>query len=63
MTSSLCFLLNAPSWANVTQDNDCELDNTAYIGYSTNGEFIDIVSRYAQSSDNSFHAFSLVLVH
>ncbi|KAK7028991.1 hypothetical protein VNI00_014701 [Paramarasmius palmivorus] len=33
-------------WANVTLDEDCVVENTAYIAYTASGEeFIDIVSR------------------
>merc|ERR1712130_938635 len=32
-------------WANATLGVDCIVENTAYIAYGTDGEFIDIVSR------------------
>lgn len=33
-------------WANVTLGQSCEVENTPYIAYGVDGEFIDIVSRY-----------------
>jgi len=41
---SVC-LNNICMWANVTEGEQCVVENTAYIGYGTSGEFIDIVSR------------------
>jgi hypothetical protein len=32
-------------WANVTLGLPCVVENTAYISYGANDEFIDIVSR------------------
>jgi hypothetical protein len=32
-------------WANATSGSDCVVENTPYIAYDSNGEFIDIVSR------------------
>ncbi|KAJ3713339.1 hypothetical protein EV361DRAFT_969934 [Lentinula raphanica] len=45
VNGSLC-LNNVCMWANVTENEDCVVQNTAYIGYTASGgEFIDIVSR------------------
>ncbi|KAF5355048.1 hypothetical protein D9756_005241 [Leucocoprinus leucothites] len=41
---SVC-LNNVCMWANVTLQNPCVVENTAYIAYEIGGEFIDIVSR------------------
>ncbi|KAJ7594785.1 hypothetical protein C8J56DRAFT_821765 [Mycena floridula] len=41
---SVC-LNNQCYWANVTENDPCVVENTAYIGYGGDGEFIDIVSR------------------
>jgi len=42
---SIC-LMTSCNFANITVGNQCTVDNTPYIGYSTNGsEFIDVVSR------------------
>ncbi|KAF8891638.1 hypothetical protein BD779DRAFT_1512250 [Infundibulicybe gibba] len=32
-------------WANVTLNDQCQVENTPYIAYGSTGEFIDIVSR------------------
>ena len=42
-------MLNAEysRWANVTLGLPCVVENTAYISYGANDEYIDIVSRYA----------------
>ncbi|GAW01795.1 hypothetical protein LENED_003408 [Lentinula edodes] len=45
VNGSVC-LNNVCMWANVTENVDCVVQNTAYIGYTASGdEFIDIVSR------------------
>ncbi|KIK67102.1 hypothetical protein GYMLUDRAFT_850632 [Collybiopsis luxurians FD-317 M1] len=45
VNGSVC-LNNVCMWANVTENEDCVVQNTAYIGYTASGgEFIDIVSR------------------
>ncbi|KAJ3788664.1 hypothetical protein GGU10DRAFT_285956 [Lentinula aff. detonsa] len=45
VNGSVC-LNNICMWANVTENEDCVVQNTAYIGYTASGgEFIDIVSR------------------
>ncbi|KAJ4468219.1 hypothetical protein J3R30DRAFT_3560244 [Lentinula aciculospora] len=45
VNGSVC-LTNVCMWANVTENEDCVVQNTAYIGYTASGgEFIDIVSR------------------
>ncbi|KXN90640.1 hypothetical protein AN958_03880 [Leucoagaricus sp. SymC.cos] len=41
---SVC-LNNICMWANVTLQNPCVVENTAYIAYEVGGEFINIVSR------------------
>lgn len=41
---SVC-LNNICMWANVTEGQPCVVENTAYIAYTSNGEFADIVSR------------------
>ncbi|KAJ7045428.1 hypothetical protein C8F04DRAFT_1064743 [Mycena alexandri] len=41
---SIC-LNNLCLWANKTANDDCTVENTAYIAYGEAGEFIDIVSR------------------
>ncbi|KAJ3889287.1 hypothetical protein GG344DRAFT_89526 [Lentinula edodes] len=45
VNGSVC-LNNVCMWANLTENDDCVVQNTAYIGYTASGdEFIDIVSR------------------
>ncbi|KAG1898016.1 uncharacterized protein F5891DRAFT_956275 [Suillus fuscotomentosus] len=44
VNGSIC-LNNVCMWANVTVGQSCEVENTAYIAYAGNNEFIDIVSR------------------
>ncbi|KAF5389484.1 hypothetical protein D9757_004301 [Collybiopsis confluens] len=44
VNGSIC-LNNVCMWANVTEGEGCVVQNTAYIGYTASGEFIDIVSR------------------
>ncbi|KAF9452353.1 hypothetical protein P691DRAFT_804873 [Macrolepiota fuliginosa MF-IS2] len=41
---SVC-LNNVCMWANATLQNNCTVENTAYIAYEVGGEFINIVSR------------------
>ena len=41
---SVC-LNNICMWANVTLQNPCVVENTAYIAYEVGGEYINIVSR------------------
>lgn len=45
-------------WANVTAGEPCVVENTAYIAYGSDGEFIDIVSRYVPS-----HATIYAITH
>ncbi|KAK0504880.1 hypothetical protein EDD18DRAFT_1126802 [Armillaria luteobubalina] len=44
VNGSVC-LNNICMWANVTEGETCVVENTAYIAYGTNQEYIDIVSR------------------
>jgi hypothetical protein len=45
VNGSVC-LNNVCMWANVTENESCVVQNTAYIGYTASGgEFIDVVSR------------------
>ncbi|KIK37175.1 hypothetical protein CY34DRAFT_93215 [Suillus luteus UH-Slu-Lm8-n1] len=44
VNGSVC-LNNVCMWANVTVGQVCEVENTAYVAYAGNNEFIDIVSR------------------
>jgi len=44
VNGSVC-LNNICMWANVTLQNPCVVENTAYIAYEVGGEFINIVSR------------------
>jgi hypothetical protein len=42
---SLFFHSTLCRFANVTLQNPCEIENTAYIAYEVGGEYINIVSR------------------
>ncbi|EFI28116.1 hypothetical protein CC1G_14143 [Coprinopsis cinerea okayama7 len=44
VNGAIC-LNNICMWANETEGNDCVLENTPYIAYGIEGEFINIVSR------------------
>ncbi|KIJ67911.1 hypothetical protein HYDPIDRAFT_173663 [Hydnomerulius pinastri MD-312] len=44
VNGSVC-LNNVCMWANVTVGQPCQVENTAYIAYAGNSEFIDVVSR------------------
>lgn len=44
VNGSVC-LNNICMWANATLGTSCVVENTAYTGYGTSGEFINIVSR------------------
>ncbi|KAJ3776508.1 hypothetical protein FB446DRAFT_292119 [Lentinula raphanica] len=51
VNGSLC-LNNVCMWANVTENEDCVVQNTAYIGYTASGgEFIDIEKDLGEACD------------
>ena len=51
---------NAYRWANATVGSTCVVENTPYIGYASNSEFIYIVSRH--NCMNGFYCDSSQLV-
>lgn len=47
LLSTRTLIVRSSRWANITLGLPCVVENTAYISYGANDEYIDIVSRYA----------------
>lgn len=43
--TSISDFVNLCSWANATVGNECVIENTPYVVYTSAGEYADVVSR------------------